>query len=612
MLSPKEIDTELRGAIERAPRATVWPNENFASILDTADVTVKPDGTTVATYRLTYKLFNERARDLAEVSLPYNSSYQTLEVLRARTIKKNGQVMPVRPEDIRTDSPYSEYLMYDDSKAVGFSMPGIDDDCVIDYAWRVTTKPMLPGHFSEDWTFSQTHPVSLSRMALHVPANKQFASRIYNNDKLKAAVTTAPDGTKTYVWEMRDIPPIEPEPNMPDQEEVQTWLAVTSLTDWQQMAHWYSGLIRPQVVPDASIKQTVERLIAGKKTDEEKARALYDYVANRVRYVGLEFGISAFKPHAAKAVQEKLYGDCKDKATLLITMLKLTGIKAWPVLLHTENRSAIHDHLPSLDSFDHCIAQAEIQGKHYWLDATAEACSFGDVPDGDRGSDALVIQDGGGRFEVIPPYTEQDNTVESVNNVIVRQDRSALMEIEVTMHGAPAQEWRGYARTLTPERRQQMVKQMVPPGGTLKSFAVPDGQDKSGPFVLKLTIEVPRLARKTGNLLLVSTPSVMGSSMRNPYTKETRVWPVVNKESFSTRLQTTFVLPEGYTIEEAPETTKIDGPLTDYSYSVQRGTDGRTITTTSVRTIKSGRIPPTDYSKIGSSTIRWSKPRMTR
>src|SRR5579871_139391 len=97
------IDPELQEAIDKAPSAADWPNNNYARLLDMGNVTVKPDGTVVAKYRLTYKLFNERARDrLAEVNLPYNSSYQSIRVISARTIKKDGTVVEVAPSDIRT------------------------------------------------------------------------------------------------------------------------------------------------------------------------------------------------------------------------------------------------------------------------------------------------------------------------------------------------------------------------------------------------------------------------------------------------------------------------------------------------------------------------------
>src|SRR5690349_21417705 len=90
------LDSEISAAIASAPTGSQWPNSNYARLLDIGNITVKSDGTVIAKYRTTYKLFNERARDLAEVNLPYNSSYQDIHVLSARTIRKDGTIVEVK------------------------------------------------------------------------------------------------------------------------------------------------------------------------------------------------------------------------------------------------------------------------------------------------------------------------------------------------------------------------------------------------------------------------------------------------------------------------------------------------------------------------------------
>ena len=119
---------------------------------------------------------------------------------------------------------------------------------------------------------------------------------------------------------------------------------------------------------------------------------------------GLEFGASAYEPHSARDVFTNKYGDCKDQATLLVTMLRQAGIKAYPVLLSVSYRGEMNRRLPSPGQFDHCIAMAEIDGRQYWLDSTAEVCAFGDLPEADRGRDVLVIRDGKGEFVGTPTY----------------------------------------------------------------------------------------------------------------------------------------------------------------------------------------------------------------
>lgn len=598
------IDPVLAEAIKNAPQAGQWPNNDYARILDLGDVTVRSDGTVVGEYRETYKLFNERARPLAEVNLPYNSSYQTVKVVRARTIKKNGTVVDVKPEDIRSASPYSDYLLYDDAMAVSFSMPAIEDDCIIDYTYQMISKPMvLPGQFWTYWGFSGPEPVSVSRYVLHAPADKPLKFKVYNDESVKPTIALSKDGrTRTYTWEMRNIAPIVLEPSMPGISEVRVWMEVSSLGSWQDIARWFWGLQQPQAKPTDAIRATVNTLTAGMKTDDEKARALYDWVANRTRYVGLEFGISAFKPHPAADVYDKLYGDCKDKATLLITMLGLAGIKAHPVLLHAGERSPFSDRLPSLNAFNHCIALAEVGGKEVWLDATAETCAYGDIPDADRGVQALVVQDGAGEWKTIPTYKAEENGLDVTAHIALHPDGSADVQNALQWRGAAGQALRATVRSITPDKRKQMMQglaQSFSAGASITDFTLPDGTDKLGPFEIKLNSTAPNWAKKTGSLLLLPMSNWRnGSERRNPYVQEKRVWPIVEEDTSLTRTTTVITLPEGYSVEDVPEDVHLVGPLQEYHRTLVRSADGKTLTVTETQTEHPGKVPPGDYAKV--------------
>lgn len=598
------IDPELAEAIKNAPSASQWPNCDYARLLDTANVTVKADGTVVAEYRETYKLFNERARSQAEVELPFNASYEDIQVVRARTVKKNGDVLPVKGSDIRVSSPYSDYALYDDSKSVSFSMPGIEDDCVIDYTFRKTTKPLLlPGHFWEYWRFSGVEPVGICRYRLTAPTSMPIHWKLHNDDTLKPTETTSPDGsTVTYVWEMKNIKPIAIEPMMPPSHEVTSWLEVTSVGSWQDISKWFWGLAKPQIVPNAALKATVGRLVDGAKTDEERARALYDYAANRVRYVGLEFGISAFKPHAAVQVNEKLYGDCKDKAHLLIAMLGVIGVKAYPVLLMAGERTPAADRLPALSAFNHCIVLAEVGGKDVWLDATAEACAYGDIPDQDRGVDAFVIREGVGEYKRIPTYEAAQNGFEVKTTVDLTESGAAQVETQTTFRGGAAQYWRTLARSLKPDQRNEMIQasaQSYSTGAKLKGFSVPDGADKASPFVVKMSLSAPGLAKRAGSLLVL--PVTIGKNSgddHSPFVKETRQWPIVFDESVLQQSETVVRLPEPYVVEEAPPDVELHGPQLEYKRRCVVAPDGRSLTITWSSTVQAGRVPAADYAKV--------------
>ena len=598
------IDPELLAALQTGPSASQWPNNDYARLIDIGDVTVKPDGTIVATYRETYRLFNERARTLAEVNLPYNSSYESLHVVQARTIKKDGTIVNVKPADIRSSSPFSDYLMYDDAMAVSFSMPAIEDDCIIDYTWQEITRPLLmPGQFWANWYFSGPEPVRMSRYTLHVPADKPIKFKVYNDDALQPTVSTSADGhTKTYIWDCANLKPLEMEPSMPPLQDVQVWMQVSSLNAWQDVAHWFWGLEQPQAKATDAIRNTVNQLIAGKQTDDEKARAIYDWVANHTRYVGLEFGLSAFKPHPAAAVHDKLYGDCKDKATLLITMLSLAGIKANPVLLHAEERREVSRDLPTLEDFNHCIALADVGGKEVGLDATAETCAYGDIPEADRGVEALVVRDGKGTFETIPPYQPDDNGMDVTTRVTIQPDGGAQTQAEIKMRGSSGQAMRAAVRARTPEQRQEMMQrltQVFSTGASLNKYDLPDGLEKIGPFVMDMSMRAPNYARQVGKLLLIPVSSGSGND-RNPFVKEKRVWPIVQDDSSLTRSQTILTLPDGYSVDDMPAKVDLSCSLQEYHRAITPSADGKTITITDTTIEHPGKVTPEDYPKVKS------------
>ena len=596
------LDSELKSAIANAPKASEFPNSDHARLLDIGNVTVKSDGTIVARYRITYKLFNERARNLAEVNLSYNSSYQEIHVVSARTIKKDGTIVPVKLEDMRVSSPYSEYLMYDDAHAASFSMPAIEDECIIDYTWEEITRPFLmPGQFWTYWGFSGLEPVGVTRYVLKIPADKKIETKVYNDETLKPTIINSIDGKfKTYTWERKNLKPIELEPGMPRISNVASWLEVSSMSGWDRVANWFWGLQQPQAKATDAIKATVKKLVADKKSDDDKARAIYDWVANRTRYVGLEFGLSAYRPHAAAEVHDKRYGDCKDKANLLITMLELAGIKANPVLLHADERREVGKGLPTLNAFNHCIALANVSGKEVWLDATAETCAYGDIPYSDRGVQGFVVSGGKGEFKTIPAYQPGENGLSLKMSVNLQPDGSAEVQSSFTMRGESGQGIRAAVRSMTPARRKEMVQKMaqrLSTGGKMTQFELPDGSEKTGDFTLQVSATAPNFAQSAGDILIVPLGGNEGGQS-NPFTQETRTYPLVEEDSSKTMTETTLKIPSGFVVEGAPSDVHLSNALQQYDRTITKSADGKSLTIRIDVVQRPGVIPASEFDSV--------------
>ena len=198
----------------------------------------------------------------------------------------------------------------------------------------------------------------------------------------KAEVTTEGD-RKIYRWKKLQHSSVSPTKNSRKSgrrklhhEEDHRRLQLTTFQSWEELGKWYAPLQRDRIKATPEIKAKAIELTKDKKTELDKIKALYDFVAPEFRYVSLSFGVGRYQPHSAGEIFANKYGDCKDKHTLLSTMLDVIGIHADPVLINSERQ--LDPDVPSPGQFDHVITLVTLHdGKHIWLDTTTEVAPFG-------------------------------------------------------------------------------------------------------------------------------------------------------------------------------------------------------------------------------------------
>ncbi len=591
---------DVKTLLQSAPPSSDYPNAGYINLIDEAWYTVREDGSWVSRIRLTQKICNDRGRSAANVHIAYNSAFEKIRIIRARTIKKDGAVVDVKPSDIQEVTPYSGYAMYSSVKAKVLIMPAVEDDCIIDYEYEVSGKhTIMPPYFWNGWYFQSGEPSVLSRFTLHMPSAKGFGSQAYNTD-IKPVVTTSKDGkTKTYVWEGRNFPELESEPHMPPRSEVCPWFEVSSVTAWDDVAAWYWKLTEPQMKTTPEMEQKVADLTKGSQTDEEKAKAIYYWVEDNIRYVGLEFGASAYEPHSAKDVFANKYGDCKDQATLMVTMLRQAGIKAYPVLLAVSYRGALNRRLPSPGQFDHCIALAEIAGRRYWLDSTVEVCAFGDLPDADRGRDVFVIRDGKGEFVQTPSYDAETNRVAQSVKVDLNADGGISASAEWTTTGAPDQASRATYKYLKPSRYKESFEAAVAgiaPDAKLGQFTVSDYSDRDANMKVTFDFTAGKWANRTGKFLIFKPHINQNPGGKTPFSKSDRKHDMWFSGVSSNKSVMTVSLPYGFTVEELPADQSFKSDFA--SYERKSLLDGRTLTITDIVLRNDAIVPVSRYAEV--------------
>src|SRR5262249_50949561 len=147
-------------------------------------------------------------------------------------------------------------------------------------------------------------------------------------------------------------------------DQARPTVKMTTFRTWDEVGRWYNELQRPQLAETPKIQAKAAELTKGLNTDDEKIRAIYNFVATRFRYVSLSFGVGRYQPHAAEDVLSNEYGDCKDKHTLLASLLGAAGIEAWPALLNSNGK--IDPDVPTPGQFNHVITYIPHGDKPIW------------------------------------------------------------------------------------------------------------------------------------------------------------------------------------------------------------------------------------------------------
>ncbi len=150
------------------------------------------------------------------------------------------------------------------------------------------------------------------------------------------------------------------------------------------------------------------------------------------RYVSVPLGVNSFRPHSALHVWQNHYGDCKDKANLLNTLLTAVGFKTHLVLV--PRFSQAYPDLPGF-AFNHAIAEVELAGKTLWIDSTDDVCRFGLLPPGDPGRQVLVVDDKVNSLTPLPVSEAKDHRLNIESTVRLAHDSSRDADVEIQAGG---------------------------------------------------------------------------------------------------------------------------------------------------------------------------------
>ena len=571
-LDAKEIITQDRQAVVESDREE-W---DALVLRDRVALKVLSNGMTHRFRHRIVKILTERgATEHGSWSVTYQPDVQRLRVVRAVVWRRDGSVEDATTEQEMNINDPSVRVYYDYKRRdIRFEKLRPGDVVELQTTLNdIADYSPFADYFGTILSLQEASPRLGAEVILEAPKKLRFH---FNKPGIKGLQHSRKvEKTKQVLkWKMKDVPPYLSQTSMPGWGETASYLHVSTFRSWGDVAKWYWNLIREQYHADQEMKKKTAELTKGLTTDEEKVRALYGFVSRKIRYVSLSFGVHTHKPYSAPQVLMRRFGDCKDKAMLLSVMLGLVGVKAYPVLVRTRPGGRLGKYPASLAVFDHAVVYIPSLGRY--LDGTAEFTGSHDLPYGNQGGDALIVDGGEGRYTRIPVLPSKQNQMRRKLEVTLAGDGSAVVGERIEITGQLASEWR--YRFQEEGRRRELFEKALSrsfPGATIISLKMMGLEDPERSVEVVSRYKVPHLARRRDGEFSISFSRARGSLMQRFAPLSNRKHPVELDYPFISQGKIELTLPEGLTVKELPRDEQIKGAVSkEIDKKVHRSGEG--------------------------------------
>lgn len=450
---------------------------------------------------------------------------------------------------------------------------------------------MLPYEMTDEWGFQDAVPVREARYTVRMPAGWTHKVFWLNHGE----ITPTEMAPGQWRWKVSDLKSVKIERQMPPWRGIAGRMVLSlqppdgtggGFRSWQEVGTWYLGLTKGRRDPSPQLRQKVEQLAAPAEP-LGKIQALAAFVQKDIRYVAIELGVGGVQPHAAGEVFTHGYGDCKDKVTLLSSMLGEIGIESYYVLINTERGSVTAGTPPNV-GFNHAIIAIRLPagidtaqlpaaithktlGPLLFFDPTHPLIPLGYLPGSLQANYGMLVVPAGGELISLPQASSALNGVQRTAKLALDDSGTLQGEVRETWSGDAAAAQRYALRTA-----QQDVDQIKPVESmltdslstfTIQSASVGNVRSLERPLVWSYKLEVPRYPRTAGDLVIIR-PRVLGSlSSSLLETKESRQHPIEFQAPARNTDVFEITVPAGYVVDSLPPAITEDLGFVSYRSS---------------------------------------------
>ncbi len=439
--------------------------------------------------------------------------------------------------------------------------------------------------FWPGWYPQQKIPVLHSEYKLIQEKPVDYNS--YSIGKKIEPIKIVEKGALVSLWTLENIPELKEEDFMPPENIVQQAVMFSPkefffgkshgiFSDWNKFADWYRRLTKGKYALSNEARKKVLNLIKDKEDPHEIITILYKYLQKQTRYVAVYLDIGGWEPHSAFSVFEKKYGDCKDLTTLMVTMLKLVKIKAYPALVLTRNKGVVYPDFIA-NQFNHSIAFVPLKEDSLWIECTADFIDITDMPPNIEDTNALVVKEHSGEIIRTPKAPMEAN--KWVSSSRMTYHNSALsVNGQIVTTGKQKHFFKGLFATVKKADEKIILQKIFGynmPNLKIDHYMYQEEGSADKSYVVQMDGVYNKAVVHTGKRLFIN-PNIYNRKTDNnlPDEEEERTFPVHFPYPYQD-IDTVYIkIPHRYKLEIAPKPIVLDIPQayykTEYSFDDQR------------------------------------------
>ncbi|MGD0096395.1 MAG: DUF3857 domain-containing protein [Terracidiphilus sp.] len=512
---------------------------------------------------------------------------EKINYFRAWTIGADEKQYPAQETDFADVGDSSQSVMLSTRKARILHPPAADVGATI----ICESEELLAPYQQETvWSFQGSLPFVFQALEVDLPPGRAHAEAWHRFEPVKP-VEVAPNHWR---WELKDVHALD----LRDVKSRPEWAAIAARmsvqwgdaavegkdNQWRAIGQWVTKLEANRPDPSPEIVAQTQSLIAGAPDFYTKLSRITEYIQKNIRYFVVERGIGGWQAHPASDIFRNRYGDCKDKTTILISMLQAAGIDAFYMPVD-DRRDVVDPEMPSMYG-NHMITAIEVpadvrdprlkaivkakDGKRYLIfDPTNERTPVGNLPFYEQGGYGTLAAGAASQIVALPVLDPDANGTEQKGSFTLASDGTLTGSVDTSHIGPEGGEFRLFLKYTDDKERREFWEKYVAetlPGVTLDSFQFiqPPVLDKPLEFHYKVTSH--QYSHQAGPLVLVR-PRVVGSLAR-PFDDKPRIYPIDLEATGRWRDSFDIAIPAGYVVDETPDPVNLDMDFASYHSKV--------------------------------------------